>query len=125
MQLLYPEVTLKYKVTKWFKPSIDYRGFYELNKYGNYKYSNRFNVNLNFDVLLQTLLHKITNLDIDKIKKNTSLIRYGLDSITSVQIKEQIEEKFNVSLPLTTILSDITIKELTIIIQSELKKYNN
>ena len=48
MQLLYPEVTLKYKVTKWFKPSIDYRGFYELNKYGNYKYSNRFNVNLNF-----------------------------------------------------------------------------
>lgn len=47
-QLFYPELTFKYKVTKWFKPSIDYRGLVELNKYGNYKFANRLNFNLNF-----------------------------------------------------------------------------
>ena len=49
IQLFYPELTLKYKVTKWFKPSIDYRGLDQLNKYGNYKYFNRFNFNFNFE----------------------------------------------------------------------------
>lgn len=49
LHLIYPELTLKYKVNKWFKPSIDYRGLDQLNKYGNYKYSNRFNFNLNFE----------------------------------------------------------------------------
>lgn len=49
LQLFYPELTLKYKVTKWFKPSIDYRGLYQLNKYGNYKYANRLNFNFNFE----------------------------------------------------------------------------
>ncbi len=49
LQLIYPELTLKYKVNKWFKPSIDYRGLYELNKYGNYKYANRLNFNFNFE----------------------------------------------------------------------------
>ena len=48
-QLFYPELTFKYKVKKWFKPSIDYRGLVELNKYGNYKYANRLNFNLNFE----------------------------------------------------------------------------
>ena len=49
VQLFYPEITLKYKVNKWFKPSIDYRGLNELNKYGNYKFSNRLNFNFNFE----------------------------------------------------------------------------
>jgi hypothetical protein len=49
LRLIYPELSLKYKVNKWFKPSIDYRGLNQLNKYGNYKYSNRFNFNLNFE----------------------------------------------------------------------------
>ncbi len=55
LQLLYPELTIKYKINKWFKPSIDYRGLYELNKYGNYKYSNRFNINLNFEKSIKKL----------------------------------------------------------------------
>lgn len=47
-QLFYPELTLKYKVKKWFKPSVDYRGLVQLNKYGNYTFSNRINFNANF-----------------------------------------------------------------------------
>lgn len=49
LQLFYPELTFKYKVVKWFKPSIDYRGLVQLNKYGNYKFSNRINFNANFE----------------------------------------------------------------------------
>lgn len=49
LQLIYPELTFKYKVNKWFKPSIDYRGLMEQNKYGNFHYTNRLNFNLNFE----------------------------------------------------------------------------
>lgn len=47
-QTFFPQVTLKYKVTKWFKPSIDYRGIYKLDQYGNYLFSNRLNFNAEF-----------------------------------------------------------------------------
>ena len=47
-QTFFPQVTLKYKVTKWFKPSVDYRGIYKLDQYGNYLFSNRLNFNTEF-----------------------------------------------------------------------------
>lgn len=47
-QTFFPQVTLKYKVTKWLKPSIDYRGIYALDKYGNFLFSNRLNFNAEF-----------------------------------------------------------------------------
>jgi hypothetical protein len=47
-QTFFPQVTLKYKVTKWFKPSVDYRGVYKLDEYGNYLFSNRLNFNTEF-----------------------------------------------------------------------------
>ena len=47
-QTFFPQVTLKYKVTKWLKPSIDYRGIYALDKYGNFLFSNRLNFNTEF-----------------------------------------------------------------------------
>ena len=47
-QTFFPQVTLKYKVTKWLKPSIDYRGISALDKYGNFIFSNRLNFNTEF-----------------------------------------------------------------------------
>jgi hypothetical protein len=47
-QTFFTQFTLKYKVTKWLKPSIDYRGIYSLDKYGNFLFSNRFNFNTEF-----------------------------------------------------------------------------
>ncbi|MBL4861920.1 MAG: DUF2490 domain-containing protein, partial [Crocinitomicaceae bacterium] len=44
----FPQVGLEYKVTKWFKPSVEYRFIVDKNKYGNYKSSNRLNFNANF-----------------------------------------------------------------------------
>lgn len=48
-QLFYPELTFKYKLSKWIKPSIDYRLLYQQNKYGNFLNSNRINFNLEFE----------------------------------------------------------------------------
>ncbi|MBI1836542.1 MAG: DUF2490 domain-containing protein [Flavobacteriia bacterium] len=48
-QLIYPEITYKYKFTNWFKPSIDYRLLDQRNKWGNFHLSNRLNFNLDFE----------------------------------------------------------------------------
>lgn len=47
-ETIFPQVGLEYKVTKWFRPSLEYRLIVEKNKIGNYKTMNRLNVNLNF-----------------------------------------------------------------------------
>ncbi len=54
-QTFFPQVTLKYKVTKWLKPSIDYRGIYALDKYGNFLFSNRLNFNTEFKFVKKRL----------------------------------------------------------------------
>lgn len=48
VQTFFPQVGINYKVTKWFKPSIEYRFIIDKNKYGNFKASNRLNFNLAF-----------------------------------------------------------------------------
>lgn len=48
LNTFFTEVSAKYQVTKWFKPSIDYRFVLNRNDYGNYKLSNRINLNANF-----------------------------------------------------------------------------
>lgn len=45
----FPQVSFKYKITKWFKPSIDYRFILEKDKYTNYQPANRFMLNASFD----------------------------------------------------------------------------
>jgi hypothetical protein len=39
---------VKYKVTKWFRPSVDFRTVFNHQKDGNYDYSNRLNINADF-----------------------------------------------------------------------------
>lgn len=48
IQTFFPQVGLKYKVVKWFSPSIEYRFIVDENKYGNYKTNNRLNLNADF-----------------------------------------------------------------------------
>lgn len=45
LETFFPQVSLKYKVTKWFRPSVDYRMIFDQDEFGNYSYSNRLNVN--------------------------------------------------------------------------------
>jgi len=49
LNTFFTEFTAKYQVTKWFKPSLDYRWVWDRNQYGNYKFSQRVNVNANFE----------------------------------------------------------------------------
>lgn len=44
----FTEFSAKYQVAKWFKPSIDYRLLLDRNQFGNYKFSQRVNLNANF-----------------------------------------------------------------------------
>ena len=46
LETFFPQVSLKYKVTKWLRPSIDYRGIFDKDVHGNYLFSNRLNFNV-------------------------------------------------------------------------------
>jgi len=48
LETFFPQLGFEYKLAKWFRPSIDYRLVIDQNKYGNYKLSNRINVNGEF-----------------------------------------------------------------------------
>lgn len=48
IETFFPSIGLEYKLVKWFRPSIDYRLIIDQNKYGNYKLSNRININGEF-----------------------------------------------------------------------------
>jgi hypothetical protein len=45
LEKFFPQIRLKYKVTKWFRPSIDYRMVFDIDDYGNYGFSHRLNMN--------------------------------------------------------------------------------
>jgi len=36
------------EVAKWFRPSIDYRAIFNINKFGNFSFTNRLNLNAEF-----------------------------------------------------------------------------
>jgi len=44
----FPQVGVEYKLTKWLRPSVEYRFVIDKNDYGNYKAANRLNVNAKF-----------------------------------------------------------------------------
>jgi hypothetical protein len=55
VETFFPQATLKYKITDWFKPSIDYRIVFKKEPNLNYSGSNRLNFNLNFNKLFDRL----------------------------------------------------------------------
>lgn len=48
VRTFFPQVGLNYKVTDWFKPSLEYRFIVDKNDAGNYHASSRINANLSF-----------------------------------------------------------------------------
>lgn len=53
LETFFPQATLSYKVTDWFKPSMDYRIIFKKELSSNYDVSNRINFNLNFNKLFK------------------------------------------------------------------------
>lgn len=58
LETFFPQVTFKYKVTKWFRPSIDYRFISDRQKQGYYSYSHRINFNAEFRYSIDRLYLK-------------------------------------------------------------------
>lgn len=46
VETFFPQLGIEYKLTKWLKPSIEYRFIVDKNDYGNYKAANRLNFNM-------------------------------------------------------------------------------
>lgn len=48
METFFPQLTLRYKVNKWFRPSVDFRSIFDLDEFGNYLNASRLNMNADF-----------------------------------------------------------------------------
>jgi hypothetical protein len=44
----FPQIGVNYKLTKWLKPSVEYRFIIDKNNFGNYKAAHRLNFNAKF-----------------------------------------------------------------------------
>lgn len=49
VETFFPQASLKYKITKWFRPSIDFRYILDQDRFGNFQPANRLLVNANFE----------------------------------------------------------------------------
>lgn len=58
LETFFPQVSLEYRVKKWFRPSLDYRFISDKKLQGYYKYSQRINCNLNVRVPIDRFLLK-------------------------------------------------------------------
>jgi hypothetical protein len=103
-QTFFPQVTLKYKVTKWFKPSIDYRGVYKLDEYGNYLFSNRLNFNTEFKYAKKRLDLRARLRYQYSFNTLSSISGYDAEFDQAVRLKTQVQYDLNNSF-LTPILS--------------------
>lgn len=54
-ETMFPQATIKYKLTDWLRPSIDYRFVLKREPNSNYHGSNRLNLNLQFNQLFGRL----------------------------------------------------------------------
>jgi hypothetical protein len=48
VETFFPQAGLEYKVTKWFRPSLEYRYIFDKDDYGNYDLGHRINLNAGF-----------------------------------------------------------------------------
>jgi hypothetical protein len=54
-ETMFPQATIKFKITDWFRPSIDYRLILKRQLNTNYDASNRLNLNIQFNKLFDRL----------------------------------------------------------------------
>ena len=53
LETFFPQVGFKYKVKKWFRPSIDYRFILDKDRYGNMLSGHRINFNANVETAVE------------------------------------------------------------------------
>lgn len=98
LETFFPQVSLKYKVTKWFRPSIDYRAIFNREKNGNYTFSNRLNANAEFRHVLDrfTFSGRIRyQYSFDRL---ISTENYNVEFDNAIRLKPQIKYDINNSI---------------------------
>lgn len=48
LETFFPQLSFRYSLRKWFKPSLDYRIIFDKDRFGNFSVSNRLNLNTDF-----------------------------------------------------------------------------
>lgn len=95
LETYFPQVTLKYKVTEWFRPSIDYRAIFDKEDNGNYSFSNRLNFNANFKHVVKrfTLSGRIRYQY--AFNRISSVNTYDVEFDQAIRIKPEVSYDIN------------------------------
>jgi hypothetical protein len=94
LETIFPQATIKYKVTDWFRPSIDYRAVMKLDEYGNYGFSNRLNLNTEFKHAVSNFTGSL-RLRYQYSFDNTPSIKYDAEFDQAIRFKPQINYDIN------------------------------
>lgn len=87
LETFFPQLSLRYKVNKWFRPSLDFRSIFNKDEYGNYAYSNRLNINTDFK-------HEIDRIKLGaRVRYQYSFNSLGNNSNYDVEFDQAIRVK--------------------------------
>lgn len=92
LETFFPQAGLEYELTKWFRPSVEYRFLIDRNKYGNYKASSRINFNANFKKSVKRLDFGI-RLRYQYAFNSLSTQNYNSDFDKAFRLKGQVAYK--------------------------------
>lgn len=91
LETYFGQVSLKYKMNKWFRPSIDYRAISNLDVYKNYQFSSRFNLNAEFKQQIDRFSVGLRIRYQISFRSIKSTPNYNADFDQAIRIKPQIE----------------------------------
>ncbi len=96
LQTFFPQPGISYKLTKWFKPSVEYRFLIEKNNAGNFKSSSRININGLFDKSFDKRLKLTARLRYQFVPQlNVTTNAYDPDFDQAIRLKPKIEYDIN------------------------------
>jgi hypothetical protein len=97
LETIFPQATIKYKVTDWFKPSIDYRAVMKLDKFNNYGFSNRLNFNTEFKHSLSRFTGSV-RIRYQYSFDNKANTKYDAEFDQAIRFKPEISYDINKSI---------------------------
>lgn len=90
VEQFFPEFSLKYNLSKFFKPSVDYRFVVGRNSIANYSGAHRVNVNLSFKQEIERLDFKFRLRYQSKVNSGGSSDVYQPDFDNAIRLKPEI-----------------------------------
>lgn len=98
LETFFPQASVKYKLTKWLRPSIEYRSIFKKDKYNNYQFSNRLNLNLEFKHQISRFTGSLRVRYQYSFDRPNSNSKYDAEFDQAIRIKPQINYDINKSI---------------------------